>query len=235
MNLRPSPGESGGVKLDRGRPVVGQIFDILRAEIIALQLEPGTPLSRIALAERFNVSQTPIREALLRLDQHGLVEVFPQSRTLVSLIDVGQARESQFLRIAVETEVARTIARDPARYDIAPAERLLEEMRSTWQRTVDPRAIRPPDQSFHAALCAAVGQGRLWDLVVSRSGNVDRMRSVNVYPGKAAQIIQEHTDLLDALKAGDEEKAKQTIRAHLSGTLRAVDQMKAAFPHYFAS
>ena len=71
------------IRLDRRLPVAAQIFEILRAQIISLELAPGTPLARPALAESFGVSQTPVRDALLRLEQEGLVIVHPQSSTLV--------------------------------------------------------------------------------------------------------------------------------------------------------
>jgi DNA-binding GntR family transcriptional regulator len=230
-----SPIAASSDRIDRRRPVVGQIFDILRNEIIALQLAPGTDISRLALVERFGVSQTPIREALLRLEQQGLVEVFPQSGTAVSLIDVRQANQSQFLRIAVESQVAETIASDPRAYDLHEAESILAEMQRIWRGTNDAHAIRPPDQSFHAALCEAVGHGELWELVVARSGNVDRMRSINIYPGKAERILGEHAELIAALKAGDPQRARNAVHTHLSGTLRAVDELRAAYPHYFQS
>lgn len=231
--MLPSEINKPSSRLDRRRPVVGQIFDLLRGEIIALQLEPGTPISRSALAERFGVSQTPVREALLRLEQQGLIEVYPQSGTMISLIDVRQAHQSQFLRIAVESEVAETIASAPGSYDLSEAEAILEDMRRIWRGTNDPRAIRPPDQTFHAALCEAVGHGELWELVVARSGNVDRLRSINVYPGKAEKILGEHAELLEAMRVGDPVRARAAIRLHLSGTLRAVDEMRTAYPHYF--
>ncbi|MBH0239486.1 GntR family transcriptional regulator [Methylobrevis albus] len=220
-------------RLDRRRSVVGQIFDVLRAEIIALQLAPGSAISRSALAERFGVSLTPIREALLRLEQQGLVEVYPQSGTLVSLIDVRQAHQSQFLRIAVEMEVSERIASNPSAYDLSEVGAIHDEMVSIWRKTTEPRAIRSPDQSFHAAMCDAVGQRELWDLVVARSGNIDRMRSIHIYPGKVEQILREHGNLLDALRAGDVAGARATMRLHLSGTLRAIDELKATYPHYF--
>lgn len=220
-------------RLDRRQPVVGQIVSLLRADIISLHLEPGTALSRAALAERFGVSQTPIREALLQLEQQGLIDVYPQSGTLVSLIDVEQAYRSQFLRIALECEVAHTLASNPSRYDLRPAEETIEEMRANWLHTNDARAIRPSDQQFHALLFEAVGQGELWDIVQARSGNVDRMRSINIYPGKAERVIAEHTAWIAAIRAGDPQRARETVRTHLSDTLRAVDQMRAAYPHYF--
>jgi len=222
-------------RLDRRRPAASQVFDALRAEIISLRLAPGTPLSRGALADRFGVSQTPIRDALLRLEQQGLIEIYPQSSTVVSLIDLRQARQSHFLRIAIEIEVARTIAGNPDGYDLSDSEAILEDMHAAWKATGDAAALRPPDQGFHAALCDTVGHGELWDLIVARSGNVDRLRSINVYPGKVEKILKEHGQLLSALRRGDADAAESTIRLHLSDTLGAADEIKSASPHYFSS
>ena len=101
-----------------------RIYSALRARIISLELEPDTTLVRSELAEAFGVSQSPVREAIQRLEQEGLVISYPQSRTVVSKIDVAHARETQFLRIGVELEVAQTLARarDPAL--LAPSTRL---------------------------------------------------------------------------------------------------------------
>src|ERR1700754_5315866 len=89
-------------RLDRDRQAAPQVFERLRGMIIAWDLPPGSPLSRAALAGQFGVSSTPIRDALMRLEEEGLVDVFPQAATKVSLIDVPLARQAQFLRRALE-------------------------------------------------------------------------------------------------------------------------------------
>ena len=220
--------------LDRRQPVVGQIFDQLRAQIISLQLAPGTPLSRPALAERFGVSQTPIRDALLRLEQQSLVHIFPQSSTVVAPIDVEQAREAQFLRIALECELARSIARDPTAYDLGGPARLLEDMHVAWEAAKDKPTFIYKDLAYHRLLFQAVGREPLWDLVVERSGNVDRLRNLHLpTPGKAVQILADHHEHLDALKAGDAARAQEVIRRHLTGTLGAVEELRRANPRCF--
>ena len=67
------------------------MFERLRNAIIALELPPGAPLSRAELAGQFGVSSTPVRDALMRLEEEGLVDVFPQHATVVSQIDVDRA------------------------------------------------------------------------------------------------------------------------------------------------
>src|SRR5689334_19429155 len=97
-------------RLDRSRQAAPQVLDHLRERIVALDLPPGMLLSRAELAANFGVSQTPVRDALMRLEEEGLVDVFPQHKTVVSRIDIAQARQAHFLRRAIELEVARTLA-----------------------------------------------------------------------------------------------------------------------------
>ena len=222
------------MRLDRRQPVANQIFDHLRQEIVSLRLAPGTILSRPALAESFGVSQTPIRDALLRLEQEALVTVHPQSSTMVAPIDVDQAHEAQFLRISLECEVSRTIALDPAAHDLATPERLLEEMHTAWERDSDKPTFIARDLGYHRAMFRTTGHEGLWELVKQRSGNVDRLRNLHLpTPGKAAQILADHHAHLDALKAGDEVAAQAVIRRHLTGTLRAADEIREAHRQFF--
>src|SRR5204862_5238583 len=78
----------------------------------SLELPPGSPLSRAALAGQFGVSSTPIRDALMRLEEEGLVEVYPQHATVVSRIDVERAQQAHFLRQSLELEIVRLLALD---------------------------------------------------------------------------------------------------------------------------
>src|SRR6195952_4744305 len=97
-------------RLDRDRQAAPQVFERLRSMIISLDLPPGSPLSRAALAGQFGVSSTPIRDALMRLEEEGLVEVFPQYATAVSRIDIGLAQQAHFLRLALELEIVKALA-----------------------------------------------------------------------------------------------------------------------------
>src|SRR5205814_7085180 len=95
------------VRLDRDRQAAPQVFKRLRGMIIALALPPGSALSRAELAAQFGVSSTPIRDALMRLEEEGLVDVFPQYATVVSRIDIRLAQQAHFLRQSVELESVR--------------------------------------------------------------------------------------------------------------------------------
>src|SRR5205085_784797 len=122
---RPAP--RSPERLDRDRQAAPQVFERLRSMIISLELPPGSPLSRAALASQFGVSSTPIRDALMRLEEEGLVEVFPQYATVVSRVDVRLAQQAHFLRQAIELELVRTLA-------IAQGQALAAELAATIAR-----------------------------------------------------------------------------------------------------
>ena len=208
-----------------------QIHDALRERIISLELAPGQNLSRIALSEFYGVSQTPVRDAMLKLEEEGLLVIFPQSKTEVSRIDVDHARETQFLRLSLELEVVRRLVRDGS--SIAAAHAVLaRQERALADGDLD--QFVNLDRDFHQSLCQAAGVGNLWELISSRSGHIDRLRNLNLPdPGKPANIIGYHHAILDAIKRSDVDELEKAVREHLSGTLAMADQIVARYPDYF--
>lgn len=216
----------------RGRNALS-VFDELRADIIALKLEPGTVLSRAALQERFGVSSTPIRDALMRLEEEHLVEVFPQSSTLVAPIDLEQAREAQFLRRSLEIEVIRTLARQP---DAALTERLRSLIRQ-GQAFADLNEIESfahADQMFHRTMFEGARVVGLWLLVQRQSGHINRLRRLHLpVKGKMTEILAAHARIVDGIAAGDAAGAEAAMRDHLSRSLDFVDRLSESYPQYF--
>lgn len=210
-----------------------QIHAALRERIVALELTPGQGLSRAEIADGYGVSQTPVRDAMLKLEQEGLLVIYPQSRTEVTRIDVAQARQTQFLRLSIELEVARTLARSGRPELLAPARHALALQRTAHDGG-DVEAFRTLDGRFHHAMCAAAGVAELWALVTARSGHIDRLRNLNLPdPGKATEILRYHALILDAVAAGDVAAAEAALRGHLSGTLALVDEIRARYPDWF--
>ncbi|WP_233192913.1 GntR family transcriptional regulator [Acidimangrovimonas sediminis] len=214
-------------------PVSEQIYQSLRARIVRLVLQPGESLNRQQIAEGYRVSQSPVRDAFLRLEQEGLIEIFPQSRTIVTPIDIHHARETQFLRLGLELEICRTLAakRDPSL--LAQSEQILLRQRQALDIN-DLERFASLDFEFHLSLCDAVGHAALWHLISDRSGHIDRLRQLNLPdPGKPATILNCHSQILDGIRAGNLGATEAAVREHLSGTLQAVRQIMALHPGYF--
>lgn len=210
-----------------------RVHGALRGRIISLELGPDTTLVRNDIAEAFGVSQSPVREAIQRLEHEGLVISYPQSRTVVSRIDVAHARETQFLRLSVELEVAQTLARGGDPVMLAPATRLLR-MQQLAGEDRDIAEFNTLDRLFHLSLFEAAGVRALWHLIADRSGHIDRLRRLNLPdPGKIAEVVRHHEDILAAIASGDRDRTEGAVRTHLSGTLAAVPKIMEQHPHYF--
>ena len=219
--------------LDRSRHAAPQVFEHLRDRIISLELKPGTMLSRAELQSHFGVSSTPIRDALLRLQEEDLVEIYPQHATVVSAIDLGLARQAQFLRRSIELEVARTLAEAPDE-DLVRRLRAVVDEQKRFARMKDLDRFAGADQDFHRTLYEAAGVPDLWGLVCRNSGHVDRLRRLHLpVEGKAGQIVREHMELIEAIAAGDPELAQRRLREHLASSLAFGAELRARFPGYF--
>jgi len=220
------------IPLDRARQAAPQVYERLREQIIALALAPGSVLARNELMAQFGVSQTPIRDALLRLAEEGLVDIFPQHATVVSPIDLAAARQAHFLRRSVELEVVRSLAQRQDRSFVPRLQALIARQRGMLD-VQDFEAFAETDQSLHRQLCEAAEVPDLWALIRSRSGHLDRLRRLHLpVPGKAQSILDDHARILDAIAAGDADAAQEALRQHLSGTLAQVDEIRARFPDY---
>jgi GntR family transcriptional regulator, rspAB operon transcriptional repressor len=218
---------------DRSRQAASRVFDALREEIIGLALPPGAPLSRLDLQERFRVSSTPVRDALLRLQEEGLVDIFPQHATMVSLIDLDGARQAQFLRRSIEIEIAKVLAEAPNPALVARLRSIAEQQEWMAGRG-DLDQFSALDLDFHRAMYEAARVAGLWTLVRRQSGQIDRLRRLHLpVEGKARQVIDDHFAMVGAIEAGRAREAQDIVREHLSKSLAFGATIRASHPGYF--
>lgn len=220
-------------KRERRHSAVNRVYEDIRERIIDLSLPPGAAISKNDVAAAFGVSQTPVREALLRLENEGLVEIFPQSKTVVSLIDVQNAREAHFLRLSVEVEIARRLGPIITATQ-AEGLRSLIDRQALELKAGDLSAFTACDNRFHERIYELAGVGGLWDLIRTKRAQFDRLRRLHLpTAGKAEGILEEHRAIVDALAKNDADAAERAVRDHLRGTVWASEQIRAHFPDYF--
>jgi DNA-binding GntR family transcriptional regulator len=229
MDLDTLPGT---FTLDRSRNATVQVYEHLRALIVTLALKPAIVLPRKLLGDYFGLSHTPIREALIRLDDERLVEIFPQHLTRVRSIDLNSARRAHFLRVSIELEVVHTLAQAPN-----PAmEKTLGALVAQQQASLaagDLDAFTAADQAFHKSMYASAGVLELWTVVRNLSGNLDRLRRMHLpLNNKAQSIVSQHAEIARSIGLGDHERAQAAIRTHLSGTLSELDALRVKYPDY---
>ncbi len=194
-----------------------KVYAALRADIVAGRAAPGAVLSRAELASRFDVSQTPVREALLRLEQDGMIEVRAQSKTRVAPIRVIAVHQAMFLRRALECEVVRKLASDPERRQLEKVEASLEA----------------DDMAFHRALFEAVGMEDVLDRLAPILVPLERYVALAGVNGSDATA--EHGDILDRIRSRDPDGAALAMKAHLASETEVLSELQHSKPDWFVT
>jgi GntR family transcriptional regulator, rspAB operon transcriptional repressor len=209
------------------------VFENLREGIISLELKPGTILSRLELQQRYNLSSSPIRDALMRLQAEHLVDVFPQHATVVSVINLDHAKQAQFMRKALEIEIVKRLVSECSKEVIEAL--LLEIKRQKAFFSIDDyHSFMLSDHNFHRMMFEAAYVPELWELMRQQSGHIDRLRRLHLpISGKMASIIQDHEAIISAIIEKNLIKAEDTVRGHLSRSLDFSDKLKEKYPEYF--
>ncbi|MBE1508056.1 DNA-binding GntR family transcriptional regulator [Rhizobium viscosum] len=217
--------------MDRTRQIAPQIVEYLREKILELELAPGTPLSRVELQKQFGLSQTPVRDALMRLEEEGLVTVYPQYATLVSKIDINLARQSHFMRRAVEQEIVHELA---SKQDRRFIDRLISAnaQLKTLVSSDEYGDFLRHDRAFHYILYEEAGLEDVWPVVRRHSGHIDRLRRLNLPNVGKGRVVDNHDAIIEGLAAGDPDRAEEAMKVHLSGTLSMVSSIVERYPDF---
>jgi GntR family transcriptional regulator, rspAB operon transcriptional repressor len=214
-------------------PMGGRAYAALREEIVSAELEPGRRLSENELAQRLGVSRTPVREALARLQDDGLVEVVPQLGTFVTHISDGALHEAQFVREALELAAVRDAALRADAEDLAALEGILTRQEEV-SASGDYARWMPLDDEFHSALCQSSGHGIAWSLTRRVGGQLDRIRRLSLpQPRYLQEMLAEHRLVLRAVARHDADGAEEALRHHLRMVLAAIPALRRQFPSYF--
>jgi DNA-binding GntR family transcriptional regulator len=200
-----------------------RVYDHLRRRIRELALPPGAPLRKEEIALELGVSRAPVSEAIARLAEEGLVEVFPQHGSFVAPIRSADVRESLFIRTALETEAMRRLA--PVASLLLFAE-LDDNLAAQAEALEDGDLARfsDLDEALHAVIFAATETPRALRLLDAARAPVDRMRRLALpEPGRPQDTLDEHRRLVEALRTGDAEFAAAAMRVHLATVARSIE------------
>ena len=151
------------------------------------------------MARSYGFSRTPAREAVRKLADEGLIEVFPQSGTFAARIPLGALPETIVIRKALEETSARLAAERSSRSQIIALLAQLERQREA-SRAGDRDAFHRADEAFHCAVSEAAGYRGIWTLVEQIKVHVDRYRHLTLpQEGRMARAIREHAAIAAAI------------------------------------
>jgi DNA-binding GntR family transcriptional regulator len=217
----------------RGVTAASRIHADLRAELVALKRRPGEVVSEAEIALAYGVSRTPVREAILKLSDEGLVEIFPQSGIFVSRIPLSALPEAIIVRKALEATTARFAAGLATTSQILSLQAILQRQREA--DAADARdAFHQADEHFHATIADVAGYPGIWTLIQQVKVHVDRFRQLTLpQKGRMTQVIAEHELVLAAIESHDPAAAGIAMEKHLERLLGDISATQTVNPEYF--
>jgi GntR family transcriptional regulator, rspAB operon transcriptional repressor len=205
------------------------IYATLRRDIAAMRLRPGTRLSENELAARFGTSRAPVREALIRLVEDGLIEVRPQRGSFVSPISLSAMEQGRLVREALEVAIIRRASEQKLSTGaIAKCEAAIAQQMASRR---DPERFTHYDDMFHRAFAEGTSLHGVWAIIEREKVQFDRLRILSLPDVTPVNLlITQHRDILAAVTRGNADKAEKAIRTHLAEVLRIADGLAARYP-----
>lgn len=193
------------------------VFNTLKQEILKLELKPGQSISENEICMRFDVSRTPVREALRRLQEQGFVHTVPYSGTYVTLLSLKNIKEMIYMRVAVELMVIRDFMKiatpllyEEVRHQIRCQELMIQEP------GFEPESFYKMDAQMHAIWFQATQKTSLWEFIQAQQLHYTRFRMLDfVTETDFTRIVKEHADLPARMEANDEQGLEDVLKRHL--------------------
>lgn len=214
-----------------------QIYETIREQIVSFKLPPGTMIYENELAETMKVSRTPIREAIRLLVSEQLLEVLPQRGTRIALISERKVSEARFIREQLELGAFRLAAakwgeRDRS-VESASFEALLAQQRAAAEAK-DIALFMQLDEAFHRAVMEIAGNETLLQMIYYMRAHLNRARYLAIDQfGHMDRVIEEHRQLFEAVRGGDEQRATELLTQHIRKLDQELPQLREAHPDYF--
>jgi DNA-binding GntR family transcriptional regulator len=210
-----------------------QIYERLRRAITTLQMLPSESLSEQELSQQLGVSRTPVREALIRLADDGLVDVVPQRGTFVAPIRLKDVEEAQFIREALEVSVVRRLA-GHVTPEFEETGRLSLARQEQAAKRGDHELFLELDEAFHKRFCEAIELPKSWKLIQGVKLQMDRVRYLSLpQAGQLEVLLAQHRAIFEAVVAGRSEEAAGQMRKHLQEVLRTLRRLISERPDLF--
>lgn len=210
-----------------------RLYQDLRSSIMTLTLKPGDMISINEIADNLGISRSPVRDALLKLEKEGLVDIMPQKGTCVSRIDTVRMHEERFLRESLEKPALSLFIAKTGVSDVPHLESILARQKKSMEDK-DSLAFLDRDDEFHSVFFAGAGKQMCWEIISSMSGHYRRVRVLILRnPGVMENLYAQHVAILERIAAEDSKGAVELITSHLTRLLTEEDELVAEFPDYF--
>ncbi len=193
-----------------------QTYDIIKNMIILREIEPGKKINEEHIAKEIQVSRTPIREALCRLENEGIVTIIPRRGAFVSDLTENNVREILLIREVLEGLVVRLAVENMDAKTLQKLSKAIAKVSSIPEEDRDLINYTRSEVDFHSILLSASNNQMLKNMMemVNAHLQIIRLRTV-VIPERAQKTVKEHQQILKAIEKGDADSAEDLMRKHV--------------------
>lgn len=212
-------------------------YDRFKKDILTFTLKPGDTVSAAKIADRYEVSRTPAREALVKLEAEGLVDIIPQSKSVISKIDLNKAKQEWFIRSSLELGMVDNFFKNVTDEDVERMRFLNNRMHELAKCPKDHEnnyQYLLADNEFHAVTYEVSGETLAANVIGNTMAHYLRLRFLSdldeYYQGRTSTG---HSELLGLVEKRDVEGYRNALKTHLGHILNDIDDLKKIFPDYF--
>jgi len=215
------------------------VYRQLREQILHLELSPGTAISEIETAAKYQVSRTPVRDAFKALEAEGLLEIRSHIGTFVSLIDLRTVSDILFTRCTLEKAVYKDLALTLDKSQEYRIHLLLQRQQELLTSDLSPeelsRAFILSDNAFHYALYELAGKQNIMHFYTVINAQYERFRTFINLSGREElqKLYEEHVSLWEHILNKDFDALEDCITHHLYDGFNSSMKVISNYPEYF--
>ena len=207
------------------------VLRVLKKNIIECALKPGEMLSENTLTEELHVSRTPVREALVELSKIDLIEVLPKKGSRVTKINYGLVEESNFARKVLERAIVEICCQLEELPDLGRLEENIRLQKKYLEMSNQSRLLEL-DDDFHRLLFRMAKKEHVYDYLADIRIPFDRIRYLSLLVIVDLQTVNDHMEILNAVRAQNKEEAFAVVDKHLSRYLYDKAEIVKRYPDY---
>ena len=208
-------------------------YDQLKKDILTFTLKPGDTVSAAKVADRYKVSRTPARESLVRLETEGLVDIIPQSKSVISKIDLNRARQEWFVRKSLEMAMVDKLFEKVTAKDIKQMKKYNEQMLELAKKEAN-YEYQMADNAFHAVTYEVAGESLAAGVIANTRAHYSRLRFLTeLNAAYQDRTLNGHSELIALLEAGNKAGYKKALNTHLDHIIHDIDELEKIYPDYF--
>jgi len=216
-----------------GTTVGDYVYEVIKRNIINLNIAPGNRVSEKEISDLLNVSRTPIREAFIKLAKEGLLYILPQRGTYISYIDLDIVEDARFIRECLEKSVLK-IATEKFPEELID---VLQENINEQKKLIEKRLFfefLEMDEEFHKTIFMGCNKVRTWSFIQQINSEYKRARMLTfIADMNWENIIEQHMQILESIRTHDEHKGQEVINEHIQKLIFEQIELKEKYPEYF--